>query len=301
VPMRMEDSVVPALPEGGKADLVFLCDVLDFVPEDKKEAYLLSIRGLLAPEGRLICIESRDHWETHLVDIQDAGFLQKRIAQIVAARRIMAFEADPAAAPPPSNKPAPSPLPEDTAEPPKDEVVQPKPANPPPPTASTAGGTPGYKPPLSPEEEFNLRANATGYDISGLSQSTQDSFRADKGKIDAAAARIYEEADDDDDDMCMLEENPEVPAAHTNGGMANGGMANGGMANGDMANGVGGESDDEDGCMLEENPDGGGGGAGGVDDDDDDGMCMLEDNPTEAPPKPSAEVESDDECMLEDN
>ena len=41
---------------------------------------------------RLIAIESRDHWETHLVDIQDAGFLQKRIAQIVANRRMMAFD-----------------------------------------------------------------------------------------------------------------------------------------------------------------------------------------------------------------
>ena len=100
---RMAEGVAPALPDGKKADLLFLCDVLDFVPAAQKDGYLVSLRSLLAPDGRLVVVEGRDHWETHLIDIQDAGFLQKRIAQIVNNRRVMAFEADPSAKPPPPN------------------------------------------------------------------------------------------------------------------------------------------------------------------------------------------------------
>ena len=92
-PLRMAEGTVPALPGGAKANLIFICDVLDFVKPADKDAFLLSLRSILAPEGRLVVIESRENWEAHLVDIQDAGFAQRRIAQIVAARRIMAFEA----------------------------------------------------------------------------------------------------------------------------------------------------------------------------------------------------------------
>ena len=50
--MRMEEGKVPKLPDGKKADLVFVCDVLDFVPADKKEHYLLTLRSM-----------PRDAWE----------------------------------------------------------------------------------------------------------------------------------------------------------------------------------------------------------------------------------------------
>eukprot|EP00965_Chrysotila_dentata_P060257 1997804-Pleurochrysis_carterae.AAC.1 len=41
--MRMDLSGVPALPEGALADLVFVCDVLEFVPETSSS--ILVARG----------------------------------------------------------------------------------------------------------------------------------------------------------------------------------------------------------------------------------------------------------------
>ena len=52
VPMRMSETAVPALPGGTKADLIFVCDVLDFVAPAAKESFLLSLRALLGPQGR---------------------------------------------------------------------------------------------------------------------------------------------------------------------------------------------------------------------------------------------------------
>ena len=52
VPMRMGETAVPALPGGTKADLIFVCDVLDFVAPAIKESFLLSLRALLGPQGR---------------------------------------------------------------------------------------------------------------------------------------------------------------------------------------------------------------------------------------------------------
>ena len=253
--LRMADGVTPALPGGDKADLVFLCDVLDFVPPAHKEGYLLSLRSLLALGGRLVVVESRDHWETHLVDIQDAGFLQKRIAQIVANRRVMAFEADPNAAAPPPSPPPPPAQPEDSEPPPKPEPVK-TPTYAPPEPPPTAAATP-----LSPEEEFNRNANASGYDIYSQTPTPQP-------PVAASSKKAAEVDDDDDDDDCLLEENPSSGAV-------------------DIAD----DDDDDDGCLLEENP------SGGTDDkclleenpsaaqahssaeiDSDDGECMLEDN-----------------------
>ena len=265
-PLRMDEGVVPSLPGGTKADLLFLCDVLDFVPAADKDRYLLSLRSLLAEGGRLVVIESRDHWETHLVDIQDAGFVQRRIAQIVAARRMMAFEADPAAKPPPPSPAAPAALPEDT---------QPPPKSPPPEAIGPAEtGMPPAPPALSAEEEFNRQVNATGYEIGrgdvgkgvamGTGQIAPGFYGTEPatatGKAAAAAAAA---AADDDDEECLLEENPTIE-----------------------------DITEEVAAKAEEG-----------DDDDDDDECMLETNPTEEASKPSAEVDSDDDdgCMLEDN
>jgi len=277
--MRMADGTAPALPENAKADLVFLCDVLDFVPAHLKEGFLLSLRALLAPEGRLVVIESRDHWETHLVDIQDAGFLQKRMAQIVAVRRIMAFDADPDAPPPPPSQSPPPALPEDTQPPPKEEPVKQ-------PTYAPAEPPPKPVEQLSPDEEFNRRANASGYDLTGSAAKSVGSY----GRPEDMLLRMQEErrqqptaeVDDDDDldDGCLLEENPSGGAADAV----------------DVA-----DDDDDDGCLLEENPSGA---PGAADDDDDDDDCLLEDNPTAAPPggtNGSAEIDSDEDCMLEEN
>ena len=43
--MRMDEGVVPLLPQGQTADLVFICDVLDFVPAEKKDSFLSSLRS----------------------------------------------------------------------------------------------------------------------------------------------------------------------------------------------------------------------------------------------------------------
>lgn len=287
--MRMDEGVVPLLPQGQTADLVFICDVLDFVPAEKKDSFLSSLRSLLSEDGRLVVIESRDHWETHLVDIQDAGFLQKRIAQIVAARRIMAFEADPAATASPPLKAAPSAKPEDTEPPPK-----PKPPNPP----TKEAEPPQAERQLTPEERFNMQVNDTGYDLSGYSKRTQDSFRAaqtDPRVLATLAAdgesenRIEEvEDDEDDEDCCVLEENP-TPKA---------GKAATQRATSEVDDD---DDDDDDVCVLEENP---GGGEGNSDDED---GCILEENPSELASgqrgSRPAEIESDDEegCVLEDN
>ena len=257
--MRMGEGGVPSLPDGAKADLIFICDVLDFVPPEAKDAYLLSLRSVLAPEGRLVVIESRETWETHLVDLQDAGFAQRRIAQIVAARRVMAFEADPAATPAPPSQPAPPPLPEDTEEPPK---PPPPPPTPPPPTVAAAVS-------LSAEEDFNRKANATGYDMGMHRSSAEAAARsaAEPAIVDITpTAKDDDIEDDDDDDDCLLEENPIVDITPP-----------------PLAAKPTEVVDD--------------------DDDDDDESCMLEENPTDAL-KRSAEVEEEDDddgCMLEEN
>jgi len=259
---RMAEDGLPRLPEGRKAALVFLCDVLDFVPEGVKEGYLLSLRAALAEGGRLISIESRDHWETHLVDIQDAGFVQTRIPQIVSNRRIMAFEADPAADAPPPPKEPPAAQAEDTEEPPKPEPPKP-------PTVPAAAPPPRE---LSDEEKFNQRANASGYDPSDYGQRREpprarveevveeedddDECLLEDNPGPGGAAGVDD--DDDDDDGCMLEENPSG--------------VGGAAADDDDAN-----DDDDDGCMLEENEGGGAANASAEVDSDDDG-CMLEDN-----------------------
>ncbi len=272
VPMRMGETRVPALPGGAQADLVFVCDVLDFVPPEAREGYLLSLRSVLAPDGKLIVIESRETWETHLVDLQDAGFVQRRIAQIVAARRLMAFAPDPTAAPPPPLSAPPAALPEDTEPPPK-----PAPPPPPPPAAPEP-----EEPALTPEEEFNRRANATGYDMSavrGMYRSEAETAAVAKmgaaataaARPEPAAAKGDDVEEEDDEDGCMLEENPivEAPTKASNGGAAEGKTAE-----------VDDDDDDDDGCMLEENPEDGGAAlkkSAEVDDDDEDG-CMLEEN-----------------------
>ena len=114
--LRIGEHCVPRSRAGAARRPIFICDVLDFVPPEHKETFLLSLRGLLAPSsGRLAVIESRQHWEAHLVDLIDAGFLQKRAPQIVSNRRLMIFEADDAAPPPPPSRAAPQARPEDSA------------------------------------------------------------------------------------------------------------------------------------------------------------------------------------------
>jgi hypothetical protein len=243
----------------------------------------------------------------HLCDLQDAGFVQRRIAQIVVARRLMAFQPDPTAAPPPPLSAPPAALPEDTEPPPKPALPPPPPTPTPTPKADEVT--------LTPDEEFNRRANATGYDVvtanasRGMPRSTPQnamvsaagakmnpSGGSGSGKASAEAAAAVaaragpvagkgddvveemEEVDEDEEEEgCLLEENPvvEVPVTVLSG-------APNPKAKKTM------EVDDDD------------------DDDDDDDGCMLEDNPTDcAPAKKSAEVndedEGEDECMLEEN
>ena len=46
-----------------------------------REAYAAALRGLLAPGGHLVVISARELTDTLVVDIQDAGFVQRRVAQ----------------------------------------------------------------------------------------------------------------------------------------------------------------------------------------------------------------------------
>ena len=254
----------------------------------------------------------------HLCDLQDAGFVQRRIAQIVVARRLMAFQPDPTAAPPPPLSAPPAALPEDTEPPPK-------PALPPPPPTPTPKAD---EVTLTPDEEFNRRANATGYDVVTANASRGMPRSAPQSAVVSAAGAKM---------------NPSAVVSAAGAQMNPSGGSGSGKASAEAAAAVAAragpvagkgddvveemeevdEDEEEEGCLLEENPivevpvtvetmktmtmeakktmevddD---------DDDDDDDGCMLEDNPTDgATAKKSAEVndddEGEDECMLEEN
>ena len=223
LPLRIDEGCVPALPGGtaqlaGRAHLVFVCDVLDFLPPERREGFLLSLRAILAPAGatgehsaagRLLVVESRDTWESHLVDIQDAGFVQRRFPQIVQNRRVMAFEADPSAPPPPAPPPPPPPRPEDS-EPPLASDAPPPPSPLPPPPSTQAEAAGGRAASAAAEKNGSVLERQTGI---------------------ASPPHAAADGVDDDDGGCMLEEN----ASDT------------GVASAEI------ESDDDGGCMLEEN------------------------------------------------
>ncbi|EOD14893.1 hypothetical protein EMIHUDRAFT_448270 [Emiliania huxleyi CCMP1516] len=90
------EGAAPSLPGGAKASLVLLCDVLELVPEHAREGLVGSLRALLAPGGKLAVICARAESDSLLIDApelrssldlppplsrQDAGFLQRRVAQ----------------------------------------------------------------------------------------------------------------------------------------------------------------------------------------------------------------------------
>ena len=103
---------------------------------------------------------------------QDAGFLQRRVAQVVTHRRLMLFEADPAAPPPPPPPPPPPELPEDDV-----DYAEALP--------EAAGGDP------------------TAAGGSRTRDGAEESGRTREGKADGEAE------DDEDGSGCILEENPD--------------------------------------------------------------------------------------------
>ena len=250
-----------------------------------------------------------------MLDLQDAGFVQRRIAQIVVARRLMSFQPDLTAAPPPPLSAPPAALPEDTEPPPKPALPPPPPTPPPPTTTPKADEADDTK--LTPDEEFNRRVNATGYDgVNAIASRGMPRSAPKSAVVRVAGAKM----------------NPS--SGSVSGKAAAAALAAAAAAAAARAEPVAGKGDgvveekeevDEDeeaeGCILEENPiiDMPVAALWGVpnpkakktmevddDDDDDDDGCMLEDNPTDgAPARKSAEVNDDDEgedgCILEEN
>ena len=53
------DKVRGLASSGARADLVFVCDIFQFVGEAIRDGFLASLRALLKPEGRLVVIEVR--------------------------------------------------------------------------------------------------------------------------------------------------------------------------------------------------------------------------------------------------
>lgn len=285
--MRMAEDAAPELPDGRRAHLVLLCDVLEMVPEHARESFVNSLRALLAPGGRLVVICERSQSDGLLVDIQDAGFLQRRVAQMVTNRRVMLFEADPAAPQPPAPQPAPDELPEDS-------LAYVEPAD---------GAEPGS-------------VGATGVEAgTGGAGGAAGGKGAAAHEVDRTPSRdVEDESDDEAGGGCMLEENPaegsasegeasgcmlEAHAAEDAGGCIleeNAGQYEGGCM---LEQNVGGEGSDDGGCALEDNATDEGGcmleenaAAGAPAEEEDDG-CMLEDN--------DAEAEEPEDCLLEDN
>jgi precorrin-6B methylase 2 len=264
--MRMAEEAAPELPDGARAHLILLCDVLEMIPEHAREGLAGSLRALLAPGGRLLVICERSQSDNLLVDIQDAGFLQRRVAQMITNRRVMLFEPDPAAAPPLAPQPAPAERPEDALGY-VDPAAESEPGSVGATGAGEAGGAAGGGAPVPPTHE-----------------------------VDRTPSRDVED-ESDEEAGCMLEDNP------VQGG--NGGCTleenSGEDAGGCMLEKNAGQQ--EGGCTLEENAgDGGGSGEKGgcalEDNDADEGGCMLEENAVGAP---HAEEEEEDGCMLEDN
>ena len=224
-PMRMAPCVAPALPGGARADLVFMCDVLEFVEVARREEYMRSLRGVLAPGGKLVCVERRElETDAYLVDILDAGYVQQRAAQTIARRRVMLFEADPAASPPPTPAPPPPLLTEDTL----DEEAE---------AAAAAVAQVEAAPKKAAAAEAAVTAPAAA-----PPKATGEAPAVAKADGEAAAA-----GDDDDDDGCMLEENDEGAAEEEEDDDC--------MLEENDEQVVSKEVDDDDdeGCMLEDN------------------------------------------------
>eukprot|EP00962_Isochrysis_galbana_P030031 scaffold9715_cov113-Isochrysis_galbana.AAC.7 len=285
--MRMAEDAAPELPDGRRAHLVLLCDVLEMVPEHARESFVGSLRALLAPGGRLVVICERSQSDGLLVDIQDAGFLQRRVAQMVTNRRVMLFEADPSAPQPPAPQPAPDELPEDSL---------------------------AYVEPADGAEPGSVGATGAEAGTGGAGGAAGEKGAA-AHEVDRTPSRdVEDESDDEAGGGCMLEENPaegsaaegeaggcmlEAHAAEDAGGCIleeNAGQYEGGCM---LEQNVGGEGSDDGGCALEDNATDEGGcmleenaAAGAPAEEEDDG-CILEDN--------DAEAEEPEDCLLEDN
>jgi len=238
--MRISEKSVCELPDGLRADIVLVCDVLEFIPEADRETYLGTLRSLLSKGGKLVVVNDRSMTDTFLIDIQDAGFLQKRCAQIVTNRRLMIFEADPAAPDAPPLPPPPPDLPEDSVD---------------------------YEEPS--EEPESKKPEPTGEVVD---EGEDDACILEDNPLPGGAQARSKDVEDDDDDCCVLEEQDD-------GGCVLEEQDEGGCVleeQDDDGGCVLEEQDDDGGCVLEEQDDDGG--CVLEEQDDDDGECLLEDN-----------------------
>ena len=71
---------------------IYVCTYKPLVAFFFSQAFAASLRALLAPSGKLVVICERAQSDSLLVDIQDAGFLQRRVAQIVTNRRWLTLD-----------------------------------------------------------------------------------------------------------------------------------------------------------------------------------------------------------------
>jgi len=256
--VRMGEAGVPALPDGAKADLVFVCDVLEFVAEADREEYAGRLRALLKPDGKLVVINDRSLTDTFLIDIQDAGFLQRRCAQIVSGRRVMLFDPDPAAPAPPALAAPPAELPEDS-----EEYTEELPAA----AAAAEEEAPTGQ---AAEADAERGRDVDDDDDECLLEDNPLPAQGVPVPKPAAATRASKDVEDEsDEDGCVLEEQQQEECLLEDNAQGGGDDDDGcELEDNHDASAPPPPDDDDDGCMLEDN--------GGEDDDDDD--CMLEDN-----------------------